>query len=318
LAIVRRPSVVFYRYHVRGTENGVIQNERRCSPEIISVTLWRTRLKFYINLIACCAENIMLKLMLLGFLITLVVLMIADTSAAKDPLPLEKHVYKDASTTKELPYQLLKPLAVEEGKKYPLILFLHGAGERGTDNEKQLVHGVPQFATKEEREKYPCFLIAPQCPTEQKWVEVDWSAATHTMPKAQGDAGRMTLELVALAMKELPIDPKRVYITGLSMGGYGTWDLLARKPELFAAAVPVCGGADEATAATIKHIPIWAFHGAKDGVVKPERSRNMIAALEKAGSKPKYTEYPTVGHDSWNGAYRDPEMFKWLFAQKKD
>jgi predicted peptidase len=259
----------------------------------------------------------MLKLLLLSCLVGVVVLLVTANAAAKDPLPLEKRTYKDA-TGKVLPYQLLQPLTIETGKTYPLVLFLHGAGERGTDNEKQLVHGVPQFASDANRKAFPCFLIAPQCPSNQKWVEVDWSADRHTMPKIQGDAGRLALELVLQAIKDLPIDPKRVYITGLSMGGYGTWDLLARKPDLFAAAVPVCGGADEATAPTIKHIPIWTFHGGNDGVVKPARSRNMIAALEKAGGKPKYTEYPTVGHDSWNNAYRDPEMFKWLFSQKKD
>lgn len=258
----------------------------------------------------------MVKLLLLGCVVGVVLLWTTKVQA-KDPLPLEKRTYKDA-TGKELPYQLMQPLVVEKGKTYPLVLFLHGAGERGTDNEKQLVHGVPQFASPDNRKAYPCFLLAPQCPSNQKWVEVDWSADTHTMPKVQGDAGRMALELVAQALKELPIDPKRVYITGLSMGGYGTWDLLARRPDLFAAAVPICGGADEATAPHIKHIPIWTFHGGKDGVVKPARSRNMIAALEKAGGKPKYTEYPNVGHDSWNPAYRDPDMFKWLFAQKKD
>ncbi len=235
----------------------------------------------------------------------------------KDPLPLETHVYQDRSG-KKLPYRLLKPLAIEEGKKYPLVVFLHGAGERGTDNEKQLVHGVPQFASKENREKYPCFLIAPQCPDGKKWVEVDWSADHHTLPKDPGEVGRLTLALIEKSIQELPVDPKRVYLTGLSMGGYGTWDLLARRPDLFAAAAPVCGGADEATAEKIKDIPIWVFHGGKDPVVKPARSRNMVAALKKAGGKPRYTEYPNVGHNSWDNAYRDPEFYKWLFAQKKD
>lgn len=259
----------------------------------------------------------MLKLLLLGCLIAFVLLCVTRTSEAKDPLPLEAKIFKDA-TGKELPYRLLVPLKIEEGKKYPLVLFLHGAGERGTDNTKQMVHGIPQFASMAHREKYPCFVVVPQCPEKQRWVEVDWSANSHTMPKTQGDAGRLALELVASMMKEQPIDGKRVYITGLSMGGYGTWDLLARKPDLFAAAAPVCGGADEATAATIKHIPIWNFHGAKDTVVKPQRSRNIIAALEKAGGKPKYSEYPTVGHDAWNNAYNDPALFAWLFAQKKE
>jgi len=236
---------------------------------------------------------------------------------AKDPLALEALVFESSKGGK-LPYRLLKPQSIEAGKTYPLVVFLHGAGERGADNEKQMVHGVPQFASKENREKYPCFLVAPQCPADQRWVEVDWSADSHVQPKTPGEAGRLTLELIDKLAKELSIDGKRIYITGLSMGGYGVWDLAARKPDLFAAAAPVCGGADESTAATIKHIPAWAFHGAKDTAVKPKRSRNMIAALEKAGGKPKYTEYPDVGHNSWDNAYKDPEFYKWLFDQKKE
>jgi predicted peptidase len=239
----------------------------------------------------------------------------ASYARANEDSPLEKHVFEDAKGHK-LPYRLLKPLAVEEGKKYPLVIFLHGAGERGTDNEKQLVHGVPQFVTN--REKYPCFLIAPQCPDGKKWVEVDWSADQHTLPKDPGEVGRATLELIEKSVQDLPVDPKRIYITGLSMGGYGTWDIIARRPELFAAAAPVCGGADEATAEPIKDLPIWVFHGAKDTAVKPARSRNMVEALKKAGSKVEYTEYPDVGHNSWDNAYRDPEFYKWLFAQRKD
>jgi predicted peptidase len=241
-------------------------------------------------------------------------LLATQSTPAKDPPMLEKYTFEDGE--RKLPYRLLRPPKVVDGKKYPLVVFLHGAGERGSDNEKQLVHGVPQFVAN--LEKHPCFLIAPQCPEGKRWVEVDWSADSHTQPKEPDEVGRLTLVLVEKTIKDLPIDPKRVYITGLSMGGYGTWDLLARRPDLFAAAAPVCGGADEATATKIKDIPIWAFHGAKDTAVKPARSRNMIAALKKAGGKPKYTEYPEVGHNSWDNAYRDPELFKWLFAQKKD
>jgi predicted peptidase len=149
-------------------------------------------------------------------------------------------------------------------------------------------------------------------------VEVDWSADSHVQPKEIGEAGRLTLELIESAMKDLAVDPKRIYITGLSMGGYGVWDLLARRSELFAAATPVCGGADEATAEKIKRIPVWAFHGAKDTAVKPVRSQRMIAALQKAGGKPKYTEYPDVGHNSWDNAYKDPKFYQWLFDQHKE
>ena len=223
--------------------------------------------------------------------------MLTSCAMAKDPLPLDKRVFKD-DAGKTLPYQIMMPAKVEQTKKYPLVVFLHGAGERGADNEAQLVHGVPQFASQENREKYPCFLIAPQCPLTAKWAEVNWSANSHTIPKEVSEPGRLTLLLIEALVIEFPIDPKRIYITGLSMGGYGVWDLLVRRPELFAAAAPVCGGADETTAEKIKHIPVWAFHGAKDSAVKPQRSRNIIAALEKVGAKPKYTEYPDVGHDS--------------------
>jgi len=237
---------------------------------------------------------------------------------AKDPpLPLEKRSYA-SDDGKTLPYRLLKPIAYNPAVKYPLVLFLHGAGERGTDNEIQMVHGIPEFAKEETRKKYPCFVVAPQCPAKAKWVEVDWSLDQHAQPKEPSEPMRLTLELLAALQKEFSIDAKRLYVTGLSMGGYGTWDLVARKPELFAAAVPICGGADEMTAGKIAKLPIWTFHGAKDTAVKVSRSRNMIEALKKAGGQPKYTEYPDVGHDSWVPAYKDPEMYQWLFAQKRE
>jgi predicted peptidase len=230
---------------------------------------------------------------------------------------LQPKIFKD-SDGKELKYRLLKPDNYDAKKKYPLVVFLHGAGERGDDNTAQLVHGIGDFASEENRKKYPCFLIAPQCPKDEKWADIDWSAATHTLPKEPSASGRLVLDLITAMEKEYSIDPKRLYLTGLSMGGYGTWDLIARKPELFAAAVPVCGGADEMTAPKVAKLPIWVFHGAKDSAVKVERSRNMVKALEKAGGSPKYTEYPDVGHDSWVRAYKDPELMKWLFAQKRE
>jgi predicted peptidase len=230
---------------------------------------------------------------------------------------LEKKVFT-GSDGKELKYRLLKPDHYDPKKSYPLVVFLHGAGERGDDNTAQLIHGVGDFASEENRKKYPCFLVAPQCPKNQKWNDVDWGAATHTLPKEPSESGRLVLELIPAIQKEYSIDAKRLYITGLSMGGYGTWDLIARKPDLFAAAVPICGGADEATAPTIAKLPIWVFHGAKDPAVKVERSRRMVEALKKAGGEPKYTEYADVAHDSWVKAYKDPEMMKWLFAQKRE
>jgi predicted peptidase len=230
---------------------------------------------------------------------------------------LEKKTYTGADG-KTLPYRLLKPLNYNPKEKYPLVVFLHGAGERGDDNDKQLVHGVPEFLTPENRKDYPCFLIAPQCPEGKKWVEVDWSAESEIQPKEPSEPMRLTLGLIGQMRKDYPIDAKRIYVTGLSMGGFGAWDVIARRPDLFAAAVPICGGGDETTATKIAKIPIWAFHGAKDPAVNVNRTRHMIAALKKAGGEPKYTEYPDEGHASWVPAYKDAAMMKWLFAQKKE
>jgi predicted peptidase len=229
---------------------------------------------------------------------------------------LEKRTYTD-TTGKVLRYRLLRPDNYDAKKSYPLVLLLHGAGERGNDNEKQLKWGVPQFTSAANRQKYPCFLVVPQCPDNMRWVEVDWGAAAHQQPAAPSEPMRLTLELMDALPKEFSIDPKRIYVTGLSMGGFGTWDICARRPELFAAAVPICGGADEATAAKIAKVPQWIFHGDKDGVVKPSRSRNMVEALKKAGGTPKYSELPNVGHDAWNPAYGNAELYAWLFAQTK-
>jgi predicted peptidase len=250
--------------------------------------------------------------------LTLLILTVFPMTAhAQKPADLmEKKEYK--ADGKTLPYRLLKPDNYDPKKKYPLVIFLHGAGERGSDNTKQLIHGVGDFCKEANRKEYPCFLIAPQCPDGKKWVEVDWSADSHKMPKEPSESMRLLLELIPQLQKEFSIDDKRIYVTGLSMGGYGTWDLVARRPDLFAAAIPICGGADETTAAKIAKLPIWVFHGDKDGAVKVSRSRNMVEALKKAGGDPKYTEYKGVGHDSWTQTYADPKVMKWLFSQKKN
>lgn len=216
-----------------------------------------------------------------------------------------------------LPYRLMKPFKFDPAKKYPLVLFLHGAGERGTDNEITLKHFAPALSSPDAREKYPCFVLVPQCPKNKRWVEVDWSAKSHIQPIGMSKPMQLTLSLLKQIEKKFKIDEKRIYLTGLSMGGFGSWDLIARLPDKFAAVVPVCGGGDEQTAVKFRKIPVWAFHGALDKVVIPERSRNMIEALKKSGAQPKYTEYPEVGHDSWKKAYATAELWVWLFNQKK-
>ena len=213
--------------------------------------------------------------------------------------PYEPRVYKnDRGETLNYRLMLPKNYAATGREKYPLVLFLHGAGERGDENIKQLVHASKDFASDANRAKYPCFVVFPQCPDGKRWVEVDWTLDSHVQPE-ESISLKLTRELLTALQKEFRIDDNRLYATGLSMGGFGVWDMVTRTPDLFAAAAPVCAGADEATADRVTKLPIWAFHGDKDTVVKVERSRRMIAAIEKAGGKPLYTEYPGVGHDSW-------------------
>jgi poly(3-hydroxybutyrate) depolymerase len=223
------------------------------------------------------------------------------------------HVFE--SSTIKLPYRILPPAKVEPGKHYPLVIFLHGAGERGNDNAKQLKHVAGRFAENEIRSGFPCYVIAPQCPGGQQWVDTPWKLPKHSMPPISKSMTAL-IELIADIQKNHQVDETRIYAMGLSMGGFGTWDLAMRKPELIAAAVPICGGADDTKGAVLKDMPIWAFHGDKDNVVLTVRSRNIVAAIKAAGGSPKYTEYPGVGHFSWNKAAAEPGLFEWLFAQR--
>ena len=218
----------------------------------------------------------------------------------------------------EFAYRLLPPESITAGKRYPLVIFLHGAGERGNDNLSQLKYFPTWMAEQSARQAHPCFVLAPQCRDEQKWVDVDWDSLDST-PQSPTPTVDMLAVIAAIedTLRREPIDPARIYLTGLSMGGYGSWDLAARMPDRFAAVRPICGGGDEATAAKIKDLPIWCFHGDADTAVRVDRSRTMIEALRAAGGAPKYSELAGVGHDSWTPAYRDPDVLTWLFAQKK-
>ncbi len=231
-----------------------------------------------------------------------------------DPYEARTFTGADGAT---LGYRLLMPQNYDAKQKYPLVLFLHGAGERGSDNAVQIKHGAPLFAKPEVREKYPCFVIAPQCPLEQTWSAVKgW-----TGPNAFEEEPTATMKLVLGALDalftEFPVDQDRLYVTGLSMGGYGTWVLLARQPQRWAAAVPVCGGGDASRIAPAKDVAVWALHGLLDPTVPVVRSHEMIDALTAAGGHPLFSEYPYVKHDSWTTAYGEPELLPWMFAQKR-
>ena len=217
-----------------------------------------------------------------------------------------------------LNYRLLFP-DYDTIRKYPLIIFLHGSGERGNDNEAQLKWGVMNFATDQAMAMHPAFVIAPQCPENQEWSNFNENDNTRELHLQATPAKPMALviELIHQLIKTFAVDTNRIYITGLSMGGFGAFDAIERYPHFFAAAIPVCGGGDVSKAATIAHIPVWIFHGSEDAAVNPLYSIDMIEALSKAGAHAGFTLYPDVGHFAWLAAYSDPLMMEWLFRQHK-
>src|SRR5690625_4670779 len=232
------------------------------------------------------------------------------------------HTYTDGKGG-ELNYRMLEPVDYDSTKSYPLVLFLHGAGERGDDNFNQLKWGVYHFSDPVFREKYPAFVVAPQVPEGDFWstLDLDRDSTSFIMPMREKptEPMRLTIELLEKLQEEYGIDGNRLYVTGLSMGGFGTFDLIERFPGKFAAAVPICGGGDAARAFLLKEMPIWVFHGAKDQVVDARYSRTMVDAIQMAGGSPGFTEYPDAGHvEAWVQAYRDPALYEWMLSKKKE
>jgi len=181
---------------------------------------------------------------------------------------------------------------------YPLVVFLHGAGERGNNLDMLKKHGPPKTAIN--GHGFPFILAAPQCPPDRWWNPDEVIALTRHLAKT------------------LRVDQKRIHLTGLSMGGFGTWACLAKEPDLYASGVPICGGGDPNNARILKDIPIWAFHGEKDEAVPVEKTREMEAAILKDGGKKLLvTYYPEEGHESWIPAYADPSLFAWMMLQHK-
>lgn len=217
-----------------------------------------------------------------------------------------KETYTNAKK-EQLPYRLFEPVKGDPKTLYPLVVYLHGRGSRGTDNEKQLGETVLHFANKENRTKYPCFIVAPQCSTKEP----------HDFWAKTVDSG-IVMELIKHLEKTHPIDPKRIYVVGVSDGGWGVWTFLERDPGMIAAAIPIAGQGEPKAAHKFASVPIWVFHGVKDNTEPVKSSREMVAALKKAGGNPQYTEYADEGHNVWDKAFHDPKVFEWLFAQKRN
>lgn len=233
--------------------------------------------------------------------------MISNCATTSRPVTKEggqtSHRFRQKITrTVTLNYLLYLPADYEVGNKnYPLILFLHGAGERGDDLELVKIHGIPKIV--EQQKDFPFIAISPQCPADRWWVD-PW-----LLEALNG--------LLDEIVQNYRVDTNRIYLTGLSMGGFGTWALAIAHPERFAAIAPICGGGMPWMAYRIKDVPVWAFHGAQDPVVPLQRTEEMVDALKRLNAPVKLTVYPDAGHDSWSQTYSNPELYQWFLAHPK-
>ncbi len=234
------------------------------------------------------------------FLVSIMVLVAIPALAAEPRASLvqqEKHFEAQITVTAKIDYLLFLPPGYEKSKqRWPLILFLHGSGESGTNLAKVKTEGLPKIV--ESMPDFPFILVSPQSAGR------GWNSDTLNA-------------LLNDVIHKCRVDKHRIYLTGLSMGGSGTWMLAAAHPERFAAIVPICGSGNPADATKLAALPIWVFHGAKDGTVPVQRSRDMVEAIKAAGGNVKFTEYPEAKHNSWTETYNNPELYKWLLAQKR-
>lgn len=283
-------------------------------------------------------QNQFKKTLLLGCFVFMVFQLKAQANTELMQL-FKRRTHTFEQTT--LPYRIFIPDNYNSSQSYPLILCLHGAGERGNDNERHIwKHDLAlSWAKPEVQKSNPCFVVAPQCPKKLKWNYVDWHKGTFSIDTVEpGNELLTVVNLLDSLLKEFNIDIKRQYVTGLSMGGYGTWDIITRYPERFAAAVPMSGAGDFSKVASLKNVPIWVFHNTHDKIVPVSGSRDMVQAMNKAGLsvletinisdkslnksikkgvKYLYTESPTGNHGPWEPWYGNAMLHKWVFLQTK-
>ena len=235
-------------------------------------------------------------------------------SLPQQPMPVAPFVPRLFSHAgKHMPYRLFAPEGASAEHPLPLVVWLHGASGVGTDNRAQIEAGGNEFGSRlwvrpEIQAKYPAFVVAPQSPASELWGNLG-SAKVTTF-------GQLVIDLVDALAREFPIDRDRVYLLGQSRGGIGVWDLISKRPEVFAAAVPLCAQGDPKRVVAARGVRVWVFHGAKDPM-PVANAREMVAALTAAGGVVRYTEYPDLGHEIWTRAFGEPDLPAWLFAQKR-
>lgn len=226
---------------------------------------------------------------------------------------LSPHIFKNTKS-ETLPYRLFVPQNYDRKKKYPLVVYLHGSGGVGDDNLKQIQGGngylIDFFTQAKSQTRYPAFVVAPQSAGDG-WIGSDISKPAPTRQL------RLVVDLIGDLQRSYSIDGSRLYVAGQSLGGFGTFAIVSEFPQLFAAGVPLCGGADESKVLSIIKTPLWVFHGEKDEAVPVDSSRRIVAAIKKAGGNVKYTEYRGEGHNIWLKVVKEPELLSWLFAQHK-
>ncbi len=232
--------------------------------------------------------------------------------SAQDVYQTEKCVFENANTV--LPYRLVLPENYDETKAYPMLVFLHGAGERGNDNELQLLHCVQYLA-----DNLPeCIIVAPQCPANNQWVDTPWANGAYSIERVpESNELKAVVELLDALQEEFSVDADRIYASGLSMGGFGAWDLMMRHNDYFAAGVLVCGGGDPSQAEKLVDTPLFVFHGDADDAVPVSGSRDTVQAIRDAGGElVQYVEYPGAGHGIWNDAFAHQGMLAELLTYR--
>jgi len=221
----------------------------------------------------------------------------------------EPYEYRNARG-ETMPYRLFVPRGYTSDERYPLVIWLHGAGGAGRDNRAQIsgdqISGTRIWTKPENQAKYPTFVLVPQSPAN--WID----RVDELSPGI-----RLVLEILDSVKARLSVDDARVYVAGQSDGGYGTWNVITQRPDVFAAAIPLCGGGNPSMAVRIATMPLWVFHGRKDTVIPVTQSREMIEAIQQAGGRPRYTEYDRLGHDIWKRTFKEPDIVSWLFSQHK-